>query len=410
VIIGAGFAGLTAARALKRAPVDVLLLDRNNFHLFTPLLYQVATALLDPGEIAHSVRSLLRPLGNAEFRLAEVTGVDLLARTVATGEGAVAYDYLLLAAGSENNYFGIAGLERRALGLKGLDEGLAIRNRILRAFEASRWVTDAARRRALLTFVVVGGGPTGVELAGAFSELVGLVLRKDFRDLDLAEVRILLLEGADRLLAAFEPRLAAAAAGVLRRKGVEIWFQAQVKDLSRGRIRLADGRRLDAGTVVWTAGVRGSQIGRGLGAELGHQGRVRVEPSLQLPGHPEVFVIGDLAGLEEGGAPLPMLIPVAMQEARHAARGVLALIAGRGPAAFRYRDPGIMATVGRNAAVAQLGRVHLAGFPGWLMWLFVHLVNVVSFRSRLIVLVNWAWDYLFYDRPVRLIVRARPDD
>ncbi|HLQ61057.1 MAG TPA: FAD-dependent oxidoreductase, partial [Candidatus Acidoferrales bacterium] len=252
VIIGAGFAGLTAARALKRAPVDVLLLDRNNFHLFTPLLYQVATALLDPGEIAHSVRSLLRPLGNAEFRLAEVTGVDLLARTVATGEGAVAYDYLLLAAGSENNYFGIAGLERRALGLKGLDEGLAIRNRILRAFEASRWVTDAARRRALLTFVVVGGGPTGVELAGAFSELVGLVLRKDFRDLDLAEVRILLLEGADRLLAAFEPRLAAAAAGVLRRKGVEIWFQAQVKDLSRGRIRLADGRRLDAGTVVWT--------------------------------------------------------------------------------------------------------------------------------------------------------------
>ena len=407
--MGAGFAGLTAARALRRAPVDVLLVDRNNFHLFTPLLYQVASALLDPGEIAQSVRSLIRPLRNADFRLAEVTGVDLAARHVVTREGALAYDYLLLAAGSENNFFGIASLERHALGLKALDEGLAVRNRVLRALEASRWA-EPAHRHALLTFAVVGGGPTGVEMAGALSELIRLVLRRDFRDLDLGQVRVVLLEGTDRLLAAFEPSLSAAAAAALRRKGVEVWFGAQVKDLNRGQLRLVDGRRVAAGTVVWTAGVRASGLGARLGLELARQGRIRVEPTLQLPGHPEVFVAGDLAGLEAAGAPLPMLIPVAMQEARHAARGIASLLAGGTPPPFAYRDPGIMATIGRNAAVAQLGRVHLAGFPGWLMWLFVHLVNVVSFRSRLVVLVNWAWEYLFYDRPIRLIVRARPDE
>jgi NADH:quinone reductase (non-electrogenic) len=409
VIAGAGFGGLTCARGLKRAGVDVLLIDRRNYHLFTPLLYQVASALLDPGEIARPVRELIRPLGNVDFRQAEITGADLEKRVLMTDRGSVPYDYLVLATGSRSEYFGNHSLEQYAFGLKDLHEGLALRNRVLSQFEDSRWVTDAGARRAMLTFAVVGGGPTGVELAGALSELIRLVLRKDYRDLDLGEARVLLFEAADFVLAPFTARLREAARRSLEKKGVEVMFGAKVEEVTASSIRLAGGKEGAAGTVVWTAGVRASDIGGALGVQLGRQARIDVDPTLQVRGHPAVFVVGDLAGPVEAGGPLPMLIPVAMQQGRHVAKTIASLVQKGGASAFRYKDPGIMATIGRNSAVAQLGRVQLSGFLGWLMWLAVHLVNVISFRSRILVLVNWGWDYLFYDRPIRLIVRAGDD-
>jgi len=409
VIAGAGFAGITAARGLKHAPVDVVLIDRNNYHLFTPLLYQVASALLDPGEVARPVRELIRPLGNAEFRMAEVTGVDLERRIVKTDRGEVPYDYLVLATGSQSDYFGNESLARHALGLKGLDEGLALRNHVLGRVEAAQWISDPDRRRAALTFAIVGGGPTGVEMAGALSELIRHVLKKDYPKLELGEVRVMLLEAADSLLGTFDPSLREAARRSLEKKGVEVTLKAKVAEVSDNAIRLAGGEEISANTVVWTAGVRASDVGALLGVELGRQSRVPVDRTLQLPGHPVVFVIGDLAGSVDGGTPLPMLIPVAMQEGRRVAATIADMARNGGATAFVYKDPGTMATIGRNSAVAQLGRVRLTGFPGWVMWLTVHLVNVVSFRSRVLVLVNWAWDYLFYDRPIRLIVRARDD-
>jgi NADH dehydrogenase len=409
VIAGAGFGGLTCARALKKAPVDVLLVDRNNYHLFTPLLYQVASAVLDPGEIARPVRQLIRPLRNADFLLAKITGADLEQRRLLTERGPLAYDYLVLASGSQSDYFGNAALMRHAFGLKELDEGLAVRNRILMRFEEARWTDDRERRRTLLTFAVVGGGPTGVEMAGALSELIHLVLAKDYRDLDLGLVRVVLLEAAGSLLGTFAEPLRDSARKSLEKKGVEVLLKAKVADVTANSIRLADGHEIPASTVIWTAGVRASDLGTDLALPLARQARVQVLPTLQLSGHPEVFVIGDLAGATDGGAPLPMLIPVAMQEGKHVAATIRDVLRGYGATNFRYRDPGIMATIGRNSAVAQLGPVRLSGFLGWLMWLTVHLVNVVSFRSRVVVLVNWAWDYLFFDRPIRLIVRAADD-
>jgi len=408
VIAGAGFGGLTCARALKRAPVDVLLVDRNNYHLFTPLLYQVASALLDPGEIARPVRQLIRPLHNADFRQASITGVDFDGRRLLTDRGDIPYDYLVLATGAQTDYFGNVSMARYAMGLKDLDEGLAIRNRVLEQFEASRWTDDPERRRMLLTFAVVGGGPTGVEMAGAISELIRLVLRKDYRDLDINEVRVVLMEAAPYVLAAFAPSLRQAALRSLRRKGIEVMLGAKVESVTESALRLEGGEEIAASTVIWTAGVRASAVGQSTGVQLARQARIKVDPTLQIPGHPVVFVIGDLAGASDGRALLPMLIPVAMQAGRHVAASIADMVEAGGARAFRYKDPGIMATIGRNSAVAQLGWVHLSGFPGWVFWLVVHLVNVVSFRSRVIVLVNWAWDYLFYDRPVRLIVRARP--
>jgi NADH dehydrogenase len=386
--------------------VEVLLLDRNNYHLFTPLLYQVASSLLEPGEVARPVRELIRPLHNVEFRQAEVSGADLQRRLLLTDHGPLAYDYLVLATGAQTDYFGNESLARFAFGLKDLGEALALRNRVLARFEASRWVKSADERRSLLTVVVVGGGPTGVELAGAYSELTRLVLRKDFRDLDMSEVRVMLLEASDNLLGPFSPELRAAALHSLEKKGVEVRLGSKVSRVTKDALTLEGGEEIHAGTVIWTAGVRASSVGAALETELGRQGRVTVSATLQVPGHPSAFVIGDLASANDGEMVLPMLIPVAMQEARRVAATIDDLVHKGGATAFRYRDPGIMATIGRNSGVAQLGPVHLSGFPGWGMWLLVHLVNVVSFRSRILVLINWAWDYLFYDRPVRLIVRA----
>jgi NADH:ubiquinone reductase (H+-translocating) len=409
IIAGAGFAGLTCARRLKRVDVDVLMIDRNNYHLFTPLLYQVASALLDPGEVARPVRELIRPLHNVEYRQAEVNGADLQRKLLLTDHGPLPYDYLVLATGAQTDYFGNDSLARHAFGLKDLNEGLALRNRVLARFEASRWAKGAAERRTLLTFAIVGGGPTGVELAGAYAELIRLVLRKDFRDLDLKEVRVLLLEASNTVLATFAPELQVAALRSLESKGVEVKLGAKVAEVAKESLTLASGEEIGTSTVVWTAGVMASRVGAALEVELGRQKRVKVGPTLQVPGHPSCFVIGDLAAASDGDAVLPMLIPVAMQEARRVAATIGDMVRNLPAKPFRYKDPGIMATIGRNSAVAQLGSVHLSGFLGWAMWLVVHLVNVVSFRSRILVLINWAWDYLFYDRPVRLIVRAADD-
>jgi NADH dehydrogenase len=409
VIVGAGFGGLTCARGLRHAPVDVLLVDRNNYHLFTPLLYQVATAVLDPGEVARPVRQLIRPLLNADFRQAEVTGVDFDQRDLLTDHGPISYDYLVLAGGAATEYFGNPSLAENTMGLKGLDQGVAFRNRIIAQFEASRWVADPAKRRRLLTFIVVGGGPTGVEMAGAISELIRLVLRKDYRDLDLGDVRVMLLEAAPYVLGTFEPKLREAARLSLVEKRVEVMLGAKVESVTEEGIRLAGGETIETANVLWTAGVRGSDLGKETGLMMARQSRIQVEATLQVPNHREVFVIGDLAGATDGESLLPMLIPVAMQEGKHVAAAITEKIRGGQVRAFLYEDPGIMATIGRNSGVAQLGWVKLSGFPGWVMWLLVHLVNVVTFRSRLVVLINWAWDYLFYDRPIRIILRA-PDE
>ncbi|MGH7762954.1 MAG: NAD(P)/FAD-dependent oxidoreductase [Candidatus Dormibacteraceae bacterium] len=409
VIAGAGFGGLTCARALRHAAVDVLLVDRNNYHLFTPLLYQVASALLDPGEIARPVRELIRPISNVDFRQAEVSGVDMGRRELKTDHGPIAYDYLVLATGAQSDYFDNQSLAQHTFGLKDLGDGLALRNRVLSQFESSRWVTDPSRRKALLTFAVIGGGPTGVEMAGALSELIHLVLRKDYRDLDLAEVVVLLLEAAPHVLGTFEPPLREAARKSLLKKGVQVMLGAKVESVGDDAVRLADRREIPAGTVIWTAGVRASELGAAVGVQLVRQKRILVEATLQVPGHPVVFVIGDLSGATDAEVLLPMLIPVAMQEGKHVAATIDEMVRNGAAKAFRYKDPGIMATIGRNSAVAELGAVRLSGFLGWLMWLAVHLVNVISFRSRILVLVNWAWDYVFYDRPIRLIVRAGED-
>ncbi len=385
----------------------MLLIDRNNYHLFTPLLYQVASALLDPGEIARPVRELVRPLHNVEFRQAEITGADLQRRLLLTDHGPIPYDFLVLATGAQTDFFGNDSVARSAFGLKGLDEALTLRNWVLSRFEASRWAKTPEERRGLLAFAIVGGGPTGVELAGAYAELIRLVLRKDFKDLDMSEVRVVLLEAADTLLGPFEPELRAAAKRSLESKGVEVRLGARVADINKDVLRLAGGGEIRASTVIWTAGVRASEVGATLGVEVGKQWRVKVAATLQVPGHPAAFVIGDLAAATDGETLLPMLIPVAMQEARQVARTIADMVHKGGASKFRYRDPGIMATIGRNSGVAQLGPVHLSGFLGWGMWLVVHLVNVVSFRSRILVLINWAWEYLFYDRPVRLIVAAK---
>ncbi len=405
VIVGAGFGGLTAARALAGAPVRVVLIDRHNYHLFQPLLYQVATAGLEPEGIARPVRAILSRQRNFEFRLGEVTGVDFAARVVRTDAGEVAYDHLILAVGGETNFYGQSGVARHGLGLKDVDEAVAIRNHILRCFEEATLEPDADRRRALLTFIVVGGGPTGVEMAGAFSELVRLVLVKDYPRLDLADVRVLLLEAAGRLLAAMPPRLSAAAAETLWAKHVEVRFGAAVEDYDGACARLKGGESIPARTLVWAAGVKAAPLAAALGLPTGRQGRIVVEPTLQVPGHPEVQVIGDAAWLEHEGAPLPMMAPVAIQMARTAARNVARRLAGRPPEAFRYRDPGSLATIGRSAAVAYIRGLSFKGFPAWVVWLVVHLIQLIGFRNKLLVLLAWAWDYLFYDRAVRLITR-----
>jgi NADH dehydrogenase len=408
VTVGAGFGGLSAARELRSADAEVLVIDRHNYHLFQPLLYQVASGLLDPAEIAHPVRSILRGHHNTDVLMAEVQGIDLQRRVVRCDTD-VPYDFLIVAAGAVTNHFGNTEIAARTMGLKGLTDALALRATVLERFERAAESTDERERARLLTFVIAGAGPTGVEYAGALSELFSHLLPKDFPRLDFAPVRVVLVEGNRRVLDTFHPRLGAMAAGVLRHRGVELMLDRTVMDADAGGITLDNGSRIDAATVIWTAGVRASPLGEQLTAQPARSGRVPVRDTLQLPGHDEVQVIGDLAELEQEGELLPMLAPVAIQEGRHAAHNIIRMLHGVSASPFRYRDKGTMATVGRNYAVVQLGRIRVAGFVGWLMWLFVHLTYIITFRSKAVVLINWAWNYVFYDRPVRLITEVSPE-
>ena len=405
VIVGAGFGGLRAARALRKAPVDVVLLDRHNYHLFQPLLYQVATAGLEPEQIAKPVRAILRGQQNFEFRMVQVTGVELAARQVVTDNGPVSYDYLILAVGGETNYFGMDSILRHGFGLKGVVDAVAIRNHVLRCFERAMLEPDAERRRALLTFVVVGGGPTGVEMAGALSELIRLVLVKDYPRLNIKDVRVLLLEATDRLLASLPARLREAAAETLWRKHVEVRFGAAVQDSDGARVTLKGGEVIPARTLIWAAGAQAVALTTQLGLPTARQGRVAVTPMLEAPGHAEVFVIGDAAYLEYEGAPLPMMAPVAIQMAETAAHNIERRLRGEAPLPFRYKDPGSLATIGRNAAVAYIGGIAFKGFLAWAVWLIVHIIQLIGFRNKLFVLMNWAWDYFFYERAARLITK-----
>jgi NADH dehydrogenase len=411
VIVGAGFGGLAAAGELRRVPVDVLLVDRQNYHTFQPLLYQVATAGLEPDGIAHAVRAILRKQANASFQVGAVTGVDWNAREVLLQDGGkLAYDFLVLAPGATTADYGIPGIAEHGLGLKSLADAVNLRAHVLEQFEAASRDRSLVERGAL-TFVIAGGGPTGVEMAGALVELFGMVLRRDYPDLDFARVRVVLLERADRLLAAFDASSGAYALAQLRRRGVDVRLSVAVERADAEGVVLAGGERIPARTLVWAAGVKASPLVERLGLARTNAGRAVVEADLSLPGRPEVFAIGDVAGSRDAkGALHPQLAPVAMQGGRHVGRMIARRLRGEATTPFVYRDPGIMATIGRNAAVAELSNgMRIRGWAGWIAWLCLHLVQLIGFRNRMIVLLNWAWSYFTYERGARLIVRVEEE-
>lgn len=413
VIVGGGFAGLSCAKALDGKAADVLLVDSRNYHLFTPLLYQVATALLTAPDVAQPFRAIFRGSENVRFRQAHVSGFDPVLRVVHTAAGEqIDYDYLVLATGSADNYFGNEQLAAAAIGMKTLGDALALRNRVLSCLERAAQAGSDDERRRWLTFVVVGGGPTGTEYAGALKELCRLVLGRDYPELRPELARIVLAEGQDRLLSAFPEKLGRYAERVLAKRGVEIVTGALVTGAGDGRATLSTGVTIETHTVVWSAGVRPSAPSDLPPVERGRSGRIAVDERLRLPGADGVFVVGDTASVVLDGAELPMLSPPAMQEGRYVARAILASAAGTGAslAPFRYRDKGTMATVGRNAAVVELGRWRMTGFVAWVTWLFVHLYYLIGFRNRVAVFLSWGWNYVREDRPIRIITRTEPDD
>lgn len=408
VVLGAGFGGLHIAKALAKKPAQVTLVDRNNYHLFQPLLYQVATSMVSSDEIAYPIRSILRRERNLSFHLGEVQEINLFEKCIVTNSGNLHYDYLVIALGGETNYFGQESVARNSLGLKDLNDAVNIRNHLLRQLELAEHEKNPDKRRAMLTFVVVGGGPTGVECAGAISELARIVLEKDYPKLHIEDVRVILLEAIDKLLANMPTDLGEAATDALKRKHVEVRFKTIVTGYDGAEVSLKDKSPIPAHTLIWAAGVRASALLDTLGLEQDRLGRITVESTLQVPEHPEIFVIGDSANLTgKDGAPLPMLAPVAIQQARAAAKNLLLQSQGKIGKPFVYRDPGVLATIGRNQAVAHLGRWKFRGFLAWLMWVVVHIYQLVGFRNRLAVLIDWAWSYLFYDRAMRLIEPAQ---
>jgi NADH dehydrogenase len=433
VVLGGGFAGLAAVRGLADAPVRVVLLDRQNHHTFQPLLYQVATAALSPAQIAAPIRQVFASQANVEVVLGEVDGIDVDARRVsivhADGRrGVQDYDALVVAAGATHSYFGRDDWAPRAPGLKTIDDALEIRKRFLLAFEAAEQEPDDAKRRALLTFIVIGAGPTGVELAGAISEISRTVLRRDFRRIDTRETRVLLIEALDRVLPGMSPTSSRKAADQLRELGVELRLATRVLGIDGAGVTIQGGARIDAACVLWAAGVKASPLGAMLDAELDRAGRVRVGPDLSIPGHPEVFVAGDLASVMMAGQragearPVPGVAPAAMQMGRYAAARIKERVergwsAPLAPApAFEYRDKGSLATIGRARAVGEVLGMHLSGFVAWMFWALVHVAFLVGFRNRWTVMWNWGWDYVFFERGARLITgrgtpgpRARGD-
>jgi NADH dehydrogenase len=416
VIVGGGFGGLYTALKLRKAPVDVTLIDRRNFHLFQPLLYQVATGGLSPANIASPLRAVLRRQKNTRVLLGEATEIDVAGRRLILSDGAVPYDTLVLAAGTRDAYFGHDDWERLAPGLKTVEDATEIRRRILLAFEMAEREPDPARVRELLTFVIVGGGPTGVELAGAIGEIAHHTLRDNFRTIDPKGTQIILLEGADRLLLTYPPSLSAKAARSLERLGVTVRTGALVTDLAPDAVtvKTREGvERLAARTVLWAAGVQASPLGRALakaaGAETDRAGRVVVANDCSVPGHPEILVIGDLAHFNDAaGKPLPGVAQVAIQQGRYVAKLIEARLRGQSLPPFAYKDLGSLATIGRNAAVADLGWVRYGGYLAWLTWLFVHLINLVAFENRLLVMLQWGWNYFTRNRAARLITGVNP--
>jgi NADH:ubiquinone reductase (H+-translocating) len=403
VVVGAGFGGVNAVQNLRKVDADVLMVDRRNYHLFQPLLYQVATAGVAPSDIAYPVRAIFRRQKNFDFIMANVSGVDLEQKKLVTSTGEITHDYLILSIGGQTNFFGLDSVQEHGYELKDIDDAEEIRNHILLMFEKARFEEDAQICQALRTFVIVGGGPTGVETAGSISELIRLVLVKDFPDLDVGEVRVILLEMTDQLLPGFPPDLSENAVKTLRRKRVDVRLNETVDGYDGKTISLKNGVSIKANTLIWTAGVRAEKLVDSMDVQKGKQERVVVEETLQVPGYPEVYVIGDAAYLEHDGKPLPMVAPVAIQQAKTAAKNIRNTLDGRPLANFEYKDPGSLATIGRNAAVARVGRFKFSGFLAWVVWLVVHLFWLIGFRNRLFVLIDWAWDYLLYERAVRLI-------
>ena len=403
VIVGGGFGGLSAAKALAKQSFDVTLIDRNNHHLFQPLLYQVATAGLSPADIASPIRGIIGSQRNTTVMLAEVSGVDTARKEVITDGRRVAYDYLVLATGARHAYFGHDDWATFAPGLKTIDDATYLRRRILLAFERAENETDEEERRRLMTFVVIGGGPTGVEMAGAIAELAKRALAADFRSIDPRGARIILVEGAPRVLTSFTETLSDTARRSLEQLGVQVRLGAAVTDCSCEGVRLG-GDFIPARTIIWAAGVMASSAGRWLGAETDRAGRVKVRADLSVPGHPEVFVIGDTAAATApDGSMLPGVAPVAKQQGRYIARALIARSEGRTAEAFCYRDYGLLATIGRSRAVVQIGGLHISGFFAWVLWSVAHVYFLIGFRNRFIVALNWAWSYITFQRGSRLI-------
>jgi NADH dehydrogenase len=405
IIIGAGMAGLEAAKALKNAPVRITLLDRHNYHLFQPLMYQVAIAGLLPSQIAYPLRTIFRKQKNLTFQMGEVHAIDLKGRYVKTNGSVIAYDHLILAVGGQTNFFGLKSVEQNAFELKNVETAVATRNHLLKMFEKASHEADPDKRRALLTFVVVGGGPTGVETAGALAELIRHVMIKDYLHMDMKDVRVLLLEAGADVIASYPAELRKSTRDLLKGKGVEIMLNAKLTDYNGSKLTLGDGSAIDAFTLIWTAGVRAAAILDSIGTQQAGAARVVVEDTLQLKDHPEVFVIGDAAYLENNGRALPMLGTVAQQQGRIAAANLLRLLKGESLKRFVYKDPGLLATIGRNAAVARIWGLSFSGFIAWVIWVGLHIFRLIGFRNRILVLVNWAWDYFFYENQVRLITR-----
>src|SRR5438094_2842152 len=400
VIVGCGFGGLWAAQALRRAPVELTVIDRTNHHLFTPLLYQVATAGLSAPSVAGPIRHILADQANTTVLYGEARAIDVARRVVRLENGdELAYDYLILAAGTTHSYFGHDEWAAYAPGLKTLEDALEIRRRVLTAFECAEPEPDPVKRATWLTFVVVGGGATGVELAGTFAEIARHTLRGEFRRIDPHNARVVLVEGTDRVLPPYPPDLSAKAQRALERLGVTVWPGRTVTGIDAEGVQLGHDR-IAAKTVIWAAGVKSSPLGAATGAPLDRAGRVKVEPDLSVPGHAEIFVVGDLAAVEG----VPGIAPAAKQMGRHAGRNVLRRIEGKPTVRFKYRDYGQLATIGRNAAVAMIGRLHLSGFPAWLVWLVAHIYFLMNFRNRLVVMFDWAWSYFSYQLYARIIM------
>src|SRR5436853_6450444 len=405
VIVGGGFDGLEAAKKLAFENVRLTVIDRTNYHLFQPLLYQVATAALSPADIAAPIRAILSQCKNLEVMLAEVHSVDVAAKKVKLTDGEVDYDYLIVATGARHSYFGHPEWERLAPGLKSLEDAVEVRRRILMAFEYAERTSDEAARKAATTFVIIGGGPTGVEMAGAIAEIARYTLAKDFRRIDPSQARVILVEGEPKVLASYPDDLRDSAMKQLADLGVEVRTGIHATNLSEQGLQIGE-EFIPCRVKIWAAGNNASSVGKSLGMPVDRAGRVMVNQDLTIPNHREVQVIDDLSNFpNQTGEPLPGISPVAMQQGRHAARNVLAIIKGRKPQRFRYRDKGTMATIGRNKAVADLKFIHLSGLPAWLAWLFVHIVFLVGFRNRLLVLFQWAWAYLTFDKGARLITR-----